>query len=200
MKMKTIIKFFLFGVSVFAMWYLYSPKSAIKALVTVMPDRFLSPKLSDSTYVHNETHFFEELKLIHGTFTVSDSCTYSYSRMFKDPIKLVVLTTGKINFYVDIDTSIIQINNNSKTFLIDTSGIRLQYLISDYHINYKTSEKLNVPNEEINRHMGQCNEYFNDQIKTSKQLILAKESLDRLINTQLIFLIQKGYVNKATDH
>jgi hypothetical protein len=198
--MKTIIKYFLFGISVFALCYLYSPKSTIKTIAAIIPARFLVPTLSDSTYSHRETRFFEELKLIHGTFEVSDSCIYMYSRMFKDPVKLTVLTRGKVNFYVDIDTSIIQINNNSKTFLIDTAGIKLQYLISDYHIDSNVSEQQVISTFDINKHMSQCNEYFNNQIKTSKQLILAKESLDKLINNQLIFLIQKGYHDKTSNN
>lgn len=194
--MKAILRWILIGIGCCALYYIYSPESAIRTFVRIIPERFLIPVLSDSTYVHTETDFFEQLKLIHGEFTVKDSCTFQYKAPFQQAIPLVVTTEGKINFYVDIDTSIIQINNDSKTFLLDTTGIELQYLVSDYHISHKLMGNLTIPDVQINAHMAQCNNYFNENIKNSKQLIAAKQSLDKLINSQLIFLIQKGYVNR----
>lgn len=196
--MKRIITWVFLGIGAFALFYLYSPKTAMETLVKVIPERFLLPQLSDSTYVHTETDFFEKIKLIHGEFDVQDSCTYNYTIPFKPKVPVVVTTVGKVSFYVNIDTSIIQINNASKTFLLDTTGIQLQYLISDYHIDHKIKGDLTLPESDVKRQMAQCNEYFNDNVKNSRQLIAAKQSLDRLINSQLIFLIQKGYANRST--
>lgn len=185
----------------FFLWYLYNPDSAIKGLIKVVPERYLIPRIVDSTYVHNETSFFEKLKLIHGEFDVLDSCVSMYNApalSFRQPSKVVITTKGKINFYVNIDTSIIQINNSSKTFLLDTTGIQLQYFVSDYHIDHHIQGDLVLKDTELNFKLGQCNEYFNNNVKKSKQLIAARESLDKLLNEQLIFLIQKGYRNEKS--
>lgn len=196
--MKTIIKWVLLGVGAFALFYIYSPKLAMDSLIKVIPERFLIPHMSDSTYVHTETDFFEKLRLIHGEFDVADSCIYNYTIPFKGKVPVVVTTTGKVSFYVNIDTSIIQINNSSKTFLLDTAGIQLQYMTSDYRIDHKIRGDLSLPESDVKRQMAQCNEYFNNNIKNSKQLIAAKQSLDQLINSQLLFLIQKGYENRSS--
>lgn len=194
--MKKVIVFILLGVASFFLLQIYSPEYASKIVKTVIPKRFLEPALSNTEYTHYETDFLEQLKLIHGEYTVNDSCIYTYSTLINN-YNIVVNTKGKVNFYVNIDTSIIQINNNSKTFLIDTSGIKLQYFVSDYSIDYHYSDGFKPSEMDTKLRMADCNAAFEKNIENSFQLTRAKKSLDDLINNQLIFLIQKGYENKS---
>ena len=194
--MKKIVIFILLGIASFFLLWIYSPEYASKVAKTVIPKRFLEPALSNTEYTHYETDFLEQLKLIHGEYTVNDSCIYTYSTLINN-YNIVVNTKGKVNFYVNIDTSIIQINNNSKTFLIDTSGIKLQYFVSDYSIDYHYSDGFKPSEMDMKLRMADCNAAFEKNIENSSQLTRAKKSLDDLINNQLIFLIQKGYENKS---
>lgn len=177
---------------------LFSPGAGSTFLHAIIPSKWLVPKAGDVKYGHTETPFVEELKLIYGNFDIADSCSIPYVTPypFDDDGKLVICESAKVDFFVKIDTSLLQINNSSRTFLIDTAGIKLLYSLSNSKIITKRyGDMSKISDAEINMQISDCTERFNKSIINSGQLLKAKKALDKLISTQYIYLIQSGYKN-----
>ncbi len=176
---------------------LFSPGLGSKLMIKALPMSWVTPKAGDSDVAHIETPFLDEIKLIYGTFTVQDSCVIPYPTPYPfdydDDNKLVVVQSATIEFIVDIDDSKIQVSDQSKTLVIDTTGLRLIY----YPIKSKTNtfrhgDLSKVTDEDINLQIEKCNEVFQKNIDSSKELVTARQRLDKLLSSDYIYVVGSG--------
>ncbi len=156
----------------------------------------------DSSYVFSQEDFIKKLEIIHGSVDVQDSCTYGFGNGIKvlcPSISYTVRITAKIKYKVPVDKSIIQVNNDSKTFVIDGNRARLSIDVTEYEVHLPDPESyysscFTLTPSQIASCRERCEANFKTHLPELQELATAQKSLEELINTQLLILIKKGYM------
>lgn len=157
--------------------------------------------LVDSTYDYSVSDFREQFKLVYGEFDYNDSTSlvYSASNILCNDAILKAYQKCKVEFSVNVDTSYLQVNNSSRTFLIDVSKVKLETSVTDETINYSYTKSrcFDIKDEWKDRLTNKARASKDETIKSNPKLTAAQAALDKILSNQMLILIQSGYENKA---
>lgn len=181
-------------VFVLVAWWAF-PTKVGNVVLGLMPPA----KMIDSTYVYSKEKFIKQIRVIHGYVNVKDSCSYGFGNNvgFCSTLMYKLITTATIKYYVDVDTSKIQINNSSKTLMIDARNPQLKIEVQNFDMRVSPGQRLStkcfsLTAAQIENCRQLCKADFRKHIPELYEIVEAKKSLEETLNQNFIYIINKG--------